>query len=434
MLKKSLIVLALSLGLAGAGRADAVVDWNAIASQVIAAGGRPGPSTLVDFAVVHAAIHDAVQAIERRYRPYHVQIRGASGSPAAAAARAARDVLLNRFPSQAPFINERYEAYLVSHGLAADDPGVAAGAEAATGIIRLRADDGAFPSAGAPFRGNEETGMWRPTPSYLQGAPAAFSPMAAPWLATTTPFAVKSSSQFRAKRPPELASDEYARDYNEVKALGALTGSSRTQEQTDIGYFWSDNTPVQWHRALRAVAGTYISDIGDSARLFALASFAAADAIMTAWETKIHYCYWRPVTAIQRADNDGNQATEHDPEWKPLLNTPNYPDYSSGANAVTGAMTRTMQLFFDTDEMTFTVTSNSTNLAPEKRSRTFHRFSDAAAEVVDARIYLGYHFRFADTAAREQGTRVAEWTFRRHLKSLDRGGRRPPIHGIDPEN
>lgn len=261
--------------------------------------------------------------------------------------------------------------------------------------------------------------MWRPTPSYLPGNPAAFSPMAAPWLANVTPFAVKSTSQFRAKEPPSLTSDEYTRDYIEVKAMGALTGSSRTQEQTEIGYFWSDNTPLQWHRALRAVSTAYVHDIGESSRLFALASFAAADAVMTCWDTKIHYNYWRPVTAIQEGATDGNPDTEADLNWKPLSNTPNYPDYTSGANNVTAAMIRTMELFFGTDEMTFTVTSNVQAVPAEKRSRTFTRFSDAAAEVVEARIFLGYHFRFADTAAREQGSRIAKWTFTHVLKAVE---------------
>jgi hypothetical protein len=419
MVRNALSVLVFSLVFSGAARGDAIVDWNAIASQIIGAAGRPGPSTLVDFAVVHAAMYDAVPAIEGRYRPYHVVIPAATGSSSAAAARAARDVLVNRFPSQAATIEERYTAYLSANGLSADDPGVAVGAEAAAGIIAMRANDGAFPATSTPFTGGVQIGSWRPTPSYLTGAPAAFSPMAAPWLASVTPFAVKSTSQFRAPAPPELGSEEYARDFAEVKAYGSANGSSRTQEQTDIAYFWADNTPLQWHRTLRSVATAYVPDIADSSRLFALASFAAADAILTCWETKIHYHVWRPVTAIPLAADDGNSATVADPDWKPLINTPNSPDYSSGANSVTGAMTRTLELFFGTDEMTLTVTSNTAALAADKRSRTFHRFSDIADEVVDARILLGIHFRFADTAAREQGRRVAKWTFTHVLKPVD---------------
>jgi hypothetical protein len=416
MIKKLFVVLCI---VAGAARADVVTDWNAIASQVITAGARPGPSSLVDFAVVHVAIYDAVEAIDHRFEPYHVVIDHASGSQVAAAAAAARAVLINRFPSQSASITSTYATYLATRGIAADDPGVSVGEKAAAGIIALRANDGGFPATAALFTGAGQPGMWRPTPSYLTGTPAAFSSMAAPWLADVTPFAVKSASQFRAQQPPALTSKQYADDYNEVKAVGGSTSSRRTQEQTEIAYFWSDNTPMQWHRALRSIAETYVTDIGESARLFALASMAAADAIITCWDTKIHYCYWRPVTAIQEGADDGNPATEPDVNWKPLLNTPNYPDYSSGANNVTGAVTRMLELFFEADAVPFSVTSNTASLAPDKRTRRFNRFSDAASEVVDARIYLGYHFRFADTAARDQGSRVAKWTFKHFLRPLN---------------
>jgi hypothetical protein len=330
--------------------------------------------------------------------------------------------MVNRFPSQTASIDTTYNTYLTNNGISATDPGLAVGEKAAAAVIALRANDGAFPTvAPPPFTGGNQPGVWRPTPSYNTGTPAAFSPMAAPWLATVTPFAVKSTSQFRGKKPPELTSKEYAADYNEVKALGALTGSTRTQEQTDIALFWSDNTPLQWHRALRGVAAANVTNIGDSARLFALASFSAADAIMTCWDSKIHYVYWRPVTAIQNGDDDGNPATEPDANWKPLINTPNYPDYTSGANNVTAAMTRTMELFFGTDDIPFSVTSTVAALPADKRTRTFARFSDAAAEVVEARILLGIHFRFADTEARDQGRRVAKWTFNHELKPLYEG-------------
>jgi hypothetical protein len=417
---KSCLIVAVCLTLAGTAQADAVADWNAITAQTIAGSNHTGPTTTIDFAVVHAAIYDAVQAIDHRFKPYHVVIPGATGSPAAAAAKAARDVLVNRFSSQTMTIDATYNAYLLNNGLDPADPGVAVGAQAAAGIIALRANDGAFPTVPPPqFTGGNQPGQWRPTPSYLPGAPLGFTPMAAPWLASVTPFAVKDPSQFQARRAPALTSREYTADYNEVKAFGASNSTARTQTQTEIAYFWSDNTPIQWNRALRAVATRYVDNIGDSARLFALASFATADSIITCWDTKIDFAIWRPVTAIQEGDDDGNPDTEQDLNWKPLLNTPNYPDFTSGANNVTAAMTRTMELFFGTDEMEISVTSLSSNLPPEKRTRTFPRFSDVAAEVVEARIYLGFHFRFADTAAREQGSRIARWTITHVAKPID---------------
>jgi hypothetical protein len=416
MFKKTLLVLALVVT-ATAARADAITEWNAFTAQVIASSTHTGPAVLIDFAAVHAAMHDAVQGIEHRYRPYRTEIDG-SGSPVAAAAKAARDVLVQRFPSQTAVIDTRYHAFLVSNGLAADDRGVAAGAAAAAGIIDARTGDGAFPSTPpAPFIGSEAVGAWRPTPAYLGGA--AFVPMATPWLANVTPFAVDSPSQFRPKPAPALDSKEYAEDFNEVKAVGGSTSTARTQEQTNIALFWADNTPILWNRTLRAISATYVTDLGDNARLFALGTMSAADALITCWDAKIHYNYWRPVTAIHEADHDGNAATEADPTWRPLINTPNYPDYTSGANSLTGAMTRTLQLLFGRDDLPVTITSTTASLPVDKRTRSFERISDVASEVVDARIYLGIHFRFADTTARKQGERIAQWAFAHHLKPID---------------
>jgi hypothetical protein len=415
------------LSLAAPARADAVTVWNAIASQAIAtatAAGRPGPTTFLDFAMVQVAVYDAVQAIEGRYKPYHVVIPGASGSPAAAAAKAAHDVLLKLFPAQAEFLDKAYHGYLASNGLAEDDPGVAVGQQAAAVIIALRANDGSFPvPAPPPFTGGTDPGVWRPTPSFLPGPPPSLAPMAAPWLGTVLPYTLNCPAQFRASPPPALTSRRYARDYNEVKALGALFNSDRTPEQTDLAYFWADNFAVQWNRALRAIADAHIDKIGDTARLFALANMAMADSIITSWDSKNHYANWRPVTAIQEGDNDGNWRTAGDPDWQPLFNTPPYPDHTSGANNVTGAVTGILALFFGRDRFTFEVTSNHPNAV--LKTRTYKRFSDAAEDVVNARIYLGIHFRFADTAARRQGRQVAKWAFTHFLR---------PVHNDDHDD
>ena len=188
-------------------------------------------------------------------------------------------------------------------------------------------------------------------------------------------------------------------------------------EQTDIAYFYTDNFLAQWNRALCAIANNHLRRTGDSARLLALANLSIADALITSWDSKKFYFFWRPITAINEGDNDGNPNTAGDPAWQPLINNPNYPDYTSGANNVVGAATRTLQLFFGRDRVTFEVTS----LAPLaiQKTRTYTRFSDAAADVVDARIYLGIHFRFADVAARDQGRRVAEHAFRHFLLPRD---------------
>lgn len=410
-------LLAFSLALANPAtvRADAVTDWNAIAVQATLTGARPGASGLLDLATVHAAIYDAVQAIEGEFEPYFVEIRGASGSPVAAAAKAAHDVLVNRFPAQAAALDTTYQQYLINHNLTEADPGVTVGATAAAGIIAMRACDGSFPSTTPPpFVGGSAAGMWRPTPP-------GFLPMLTPWLGNVTPFTLTRPAQFRPDPPPALTSHKYSRDYNEVKALGALNNSSRTPEQTDQAYFWASNYVVLWNQVLRDISTARINDIADSARLFALADMSMADALITCWNTKNYYVSWRPVTGIQEGNNDGNPWTAGDSTWLPLITTPNYPDHSSGANNVTGAVTRALALFFRSDHMMFSVTT--TNPGPTTQDiRPFNRFSDAAQEVVDARIYEGIHFRFADEPARKQGRNVAEWVYENFLRRADGHG------------
>jgi hypothetical protein len=396
---------------------DAAIDWNAIAVQALVAAGpaRPGQIVFLDLAIVQAAVHDAVQAIDRRFEPYHVRIKGASGSPEAAAAKAAHDVLVNILPSQAASLDTTYHDYLAAHGLAENDPGVRAGELAAAGILALRTNDGRVPNPlPPPFIGGTDPGVWRPTPSFLPGPPPGFAPMALSWLGTVPPFTLKSGHQFRAEPPPPLSSKRYAEDYNEVKALGARFNSARTPEQTQLAYFFAANNFILWNRVLRDIAAEHTDNIGDSARLLALGTLAMADSLITAWESKIYYVFWRPITAIQEGDNDGNARTAGDPAWEPLLNTPNYPEYPSGANDVVGALTRMLELFFGTDNITFTVFSQHPLAVPN--TRTYHSFSDLSTDTVDVRIYQGIHFRFAEEAAQTQGRQVAEWAFGHFLQ------------------
>jgi hypothetical protein len=418
MVPKSLVIVALSLcaGIAaGPSCADAVVDWNEIAQQAIVAG-RPGPIGAMDSALVQVAVHDAVQAIDRRFEPYHVEVKHAHGSRSAAAAAAAYGVLVGMYPTQAATLDATYFNYLAAHGLT-NDPGLLVGEQVAAGILPLRRTD-PIPLS-PPFTGGTGIGQWRPTPSFIGNPPAPPSgaPMAVHWMAGFDPFTLTGPTRFRADPPPAVTSERYRKDYDEVKKLGSFSSTDRTPQQKDIAYFYTDNFLAQWNRALRGIATRHLRRTGDSARLFALANLSVADAVITSWDSKKFYSFWRPITAINEGDNDGNPKTVGDPTWQPLINNPNYPDYTSGANNVTGAMTRTLSLFFERDRMTFEVTS----LAPLaiQKTRVYNRFSDAAQDVVDARVYLGIHFRFADTAARKQGQRVAEWAFNHFLLPLD---------------
>jgi hypothetical protein len=405
--------------------ADTVTDWNAIAVTAISAGARPtGGAPLLDFAMVHAAMHDAIQAYEKRFEPYAVDIPDATGSRNVAVAKAAHDVLKARFPAQTASLLAIYNAYLVSNSLPlADFAAEGVGAHAAAAIMALRANDGSYPiPPPPPDLGRTGAGEWRSTPP-------ALAPFSAPWLGAVQPFTAKYEEQFRALPQPRLTSHEYARDYNEVKRLGCLTCNDasvggRTPEQTDLARFYSDNTVVMIQRTLRSIIDARpgeFSRLGDSARLMALANLASADAVMTAWDSKKFYNFWRPITAIQQilpGDDDGNPQTEADATWVPFVTTPPYPDYTSGANSVVGSIMHTLALFFGNDKLTFTVTSNT---APGVQ-KTYTRCSDMAGDLVEVRILQGIHFRFADTAARSAATRVAHQAFHHFLR---------PRHGAD---
>jgi hypothetical protein len=400
------LMLCGSLALAAPAAADVVTDWNITTLAVIAAGGRLPPTPSLDLAIVHLAMHDAIQSYQRRFEPYSAAIDGATGSPIAAAAKAARDVLVNRFPTQAVSIDATYLAYLAANGLLPSDPGVLVGQRAADAIIDARADDGSFPPNPEVFLGGTTPGQWRPTPP-------AFASMSAPWAGAVRPFAWREDL-LPGPPPPHLASGQYAKAYNEVKALGARVNSDRTAEQTDLAYFYSDNFSAMLNRTLRNIAATELTDIGDSARLFALAHVAAADALISCWNVKRYYYFWRPSTAIHEGDNDGNPQTDGDPLWLPLINDPPYPDYTSGANSLTAAMMRSLWHFFGSDHFAFTVTT----LVPQaiQKTRTYTRFSDVMDDVVEARILLGIHFRFADSVARRQGMQAADWAFSHILR------------------
>ena len=378
---------------------------------------------MLDFAMVHLAMHDAVQAFEHRYEPYCIGIRNASGSPVAAASQAAHDVLVGLFPAQQAALDAAQAllnaGYITQGLMVANDAGEEAGRQAADCILDQRlAADNANRNTPDSFMGGTGIGEWRPTVPPVNGQPVA---MAADFLARTQPFGLKAVDQFRmANPPPQLTSGAYARAYNEVKDKGAsdATGNTRTPAETAIARFFSDAPANYWNRLMRDLVVARSLDLGDSARMFALVSMATADTIITAWDTKIHYSVWRPITAIREGDNDGNPDTIGNPTWTSFFASPNYPDYTSGANNVSGATTTVLEHLFG-DKVAFTLVSAAAGAVP----RDYERFSDVARDVVDARIFMGIHFRFADTTALRQGTHVANWTFSRYLRPIGGNGK-----------
>ena len=396
---------------------------------------------MVDSALIQAAVFDAVQSIERDFKAYHIRVPGAEGSADAAAAAAAHGVLVGLYPSKAPTIepctlglclDKALADYLTANGLSGD-PGIAVGEEVAAAFLLLYR---AAPSPAPVFNGcNDEAdgcqaGEWRPTPNHIGNPPPPPQTMFAPWAGDLEPYTLISGDQFRAPGPPKLTGQKYLRNFNEVKALGSLVnapcvdcgdfeGVNRSADQTTHAYFFSENFLQQYHRTLRALSEARHLSLSENSRLYALANLAMADAFITAWDSKVHFNFWRPLTAVQEGDDDGNTDTTGDTTWLSLINTPPYPDYTSGANNLTGAFTRTLKLYFGKNKLDFTVTSNAPQLGAAddpRRTRSYTRISDLADDVVEARILLGIHFRFADTAARKQGESVAEWAFKRFLK------------------
>ena len=390
--------------------ANVVTDWHSLAVACISVH-RPGPPSMLDLAIVQAAVHDAVQAIERRYQPYKARPAATgSESTASAAAAAAYHVLAAICPNSIAALDAAYAPYL-----AGGDPGLDVGAAAATTLLAERRGTPQLPAN----NGGTDPGDWRPTPPANLSGRFEF-------LASTTPFTLNRPAQFRPGPPPPLTSVTYARDYNEVKDVGAVESHPASPacpapETTDLARFWSGGFIPELNAAVRGIAISEQLSIGDGARLLALADLAGADAVIAIFESKYHYNFWRPITAIHEGDNDLNAATVGDAAWTPFFQsahfpagtqTPPYADYVSGANGVTGAFMRTLQLYFGTDEFQFSFTSGA---APSvtlcTNPRQFSRFSDVMQEVVDVRILQGIHFRSADEEGRRLGRRVAHWTF-----------------------
>jgi hypothetical protein len=389
-------------------RADTVTDWNQVAAAALQSPGTatpPGagqgaPST-VHLAMVHAAVYDAVNAIVGCHEPY-VSSPAAKRwySQDAAVAAAARHVLVNGglgIPAaRLDVIEAAYQATLlpIPDG-AAKAGGIATGEAAAAALLAARAGDGRF----GPFRFAESTlpGGWRLVPPATVTDPGA-------WLKDVTPFVLRDPDRFRGRAPHRLGSRAYAADFNEVKAVGRATGSTRTPDQTAAAEYWGlTNAAATMASIIRSVANTQGGSLAEHARLLARAYTNAADALIVTWRDKARYSFWRPFTAIREAAADGNDATEADPNWTALIANPPYPEHPSGLSTFGSAVVDTMQDFYGRDRATFTGTT------PGGVTRQFTSFSQVRDDIVDARVWSGVHFRFADTQGAKIGRKVAHW-------------------------
>jgi hypothetical protein len=379
--------------------ADKVTDWNEIgAIAAVTNAGHSPPASTIDLAYMHIAIYDAVNAIDGRYRPFAITSTNVpqGASEEAATVSAAYNILLNLLPTQQAYLDAEYAASLatIPDGQSKDD-GIAIGLDVALRFIAQRGCDGR--NANIVYTPGSDPGDWQPTPP-------AHAPALNPWIAQMQPFAILRASQFRAPDPPALTSQQYAKDFNEVKSIGSISSTIRTDEQTEIGKFYSEHAGFQLARAFREFALAQNMNLADNARLFAMIYVCSADALIACWDTKFHYSFWRPVTAIPLADIDNNPETTADPSWLPLIVTPPHPEYPSAHGSYTAAFAEILRYFFGTKNVTITLTSTATGT-----SRTFHNTNELIKEAIDARVYAGIHYRNSCVQGKIIGKKVADW-------------------------
>ncbi|HKE86973.1 MAG TPA: vanadium-dependent haloperoxidase [Vicinamibacterales bacterium] len=347
-------------------------------------------------------MYDAVNSIVGDRVPYATHLNVAHPASAmSAAVEAGYQVLLAEFPGQRAMLDSKY------HALLADVPdsveksnGISVGAAVARQLLEMRANDGR--NASITYVPGSGPGVWVPTPPGFLAVTTAF-------LARVTPFTMDSPSQFRPAGPPDLGSRKWLADYNEVKALGVSTGSTRSDEQTATALFWEPLAGTVWPATIRRIAREQSLDLATSARFQAAAFAAFADGLIACWDAKFHFNSWRPVTAIQQGDTDGNPRTDADPGWEPLAITPNFPEYPSGHTCATSAVAHTIENILQHEGLQHL--SIPTRNVVSGQERFYRSADDAIDEVVEARMLLGLHFRSADEDGADLGRAIA-----RHIR------------------
>lgn len=422
--------------------ADEVFDWNVTGFEATAAGGQNTVVISRTMTMMHLAVHDALNAIERRYepylyvidRPFQPHLYAGMADPAATAnaaiAAAARDMLVGIVPDWGKpeqrtkalaIIESAYTAALAKlpEGLAKKH-GVAVGQAAAAAMLAARKTDGS--SAPSQYTPGTAPGKWRLHPNPVPPNPPILDPALAvgnwppllPQWGQVVPFTMVAPWQYRLKGPPALASTQYAKDYEEVKRLGSKNSTARTPEQSEMARYWYEGSPQGWSRIARVVAAQRGLDRWDSARLLALVNAAIADGFIAGFDTRYLYDLWRPVTAIRAGDMDGNDATPADPAWETFLNTPPIPDYPSTHSVSGGAAAAVLARFFGGDQVAFSMTSGAPFAGI---TRSFKSFSQASQENADSRVYAGIHFRSACRDGIMLGEQIGRRAFAQYLQA-----------------
>ncbi|MEY9183632.1 hypothetical protein ABIG06_005208 [Bradyrhizobium sp. USDA 326] len=397
----AIVALAASIG---AARADVIMDWNAKA-DAIAADKKilPAPQART-MSMLHVAMFEAVNAIERRYTPYKLDlVADRSTSREAAAAAAAYNILVAIYPDQKDALDT---ALMNTLSGIPDTEGRANGIElgrtAAAGVIAFRADDGS--DAQENYRPYTTAGVYVPTVVPIASTAG-----------TTTPWVMTSASQFRPAPPPALDSETWSRDVNEIRAIGARSSAIRTAEQTTIGRFWFLVGPPSFNPIIRQAALARQMDVVDCARLFALAEISANDAIVAVFDAKYHYNFWRPMTAIRNADITQNPATPRESSWLPLGETPPHPEYPCAHCIVSASVSTVLRRIVGDEFGEFSMTSPT---APGV-TRKWTRLQDYSDEVANSRIYAGFHYRFSTEVGKEMGGKIGDLTVATQFRGLE---------------
>ena len=399
-MKLKTCLVAVLAGAANLALADVVTDWN---EMVVAAGyaARQGPPPHTRIvAMVHLAMFEAMNSVDRRYRPYRARLAAEPGTSREAAAAAAAHYLMVRiYPDQAKEMDKALQASLATvTDETAKTKGIRVGERAGAAMLAERANDGAAgPDTYRPF-----TTPGKYVPTVLPAAPR--------WGAVR-PFALKSGDQFRPPAPYALSSADWAKDYNEIKRMGAKVGSARSAEQSDIARFWELTGAATYNPLVRQLSALQRLDPTEKARLFALVHMAAADALIAVFDAKYTYNFWRPITAIRNGDLSGNGAVERDAAWEPFIPTPMHPEYPCAHCITQSAAVGVLEHFYGDAIPAVKLTSTT---APGV-TRTFVKLSDYVNEVINARIYDGVHYRASGEIGADMGRKIARYTVENHL-------------------
>jgi hypothetical protein len=382
-------------------RADAVTEWNARACDLVGAATIDTPTGNRALAIMHTAIYDAVNAITKKYPAGDLKLNASRGaSVEAAVAGASRATLVNLVPAKAIDVELAFQKVMASiPDGSSKDAGLSVGERAAAAALAARLDDGF--AAIEIYRPYTIAGVYVPTAVPL----ASQWPRRKPWLMT-------SASQFRPGPPPDLKSDAWARDYNEIKSIGRKNDSTRTPDQADIARFWEATGAVIYHGLVRSVADSPGRDVTRNARLFLMVTQATDDAMIAVFDAKYHYNFWRPITAIRNGDIDGNNATERDESWTPFINTPMHPEYPCAHCIVSGAIGTVLQAELGTGSMPVFATNSPTS---NNSKRTWTKIEDFMQEVANGRVYDGVHFRTSTEVGTAMGKKIGQLAADKYL-------------------